>query len=49
MWEDSLTEGDSIHKQVGLGLMRELPDHGTLTKDGRKPGYNVSHALAFSL
>ena len=49
MWEGSSTEGDNIHKQVGLGWMRELPEHGTLTKHGRKPGYNVSHALAFSL
>ena len=45
----SSTEGDNIHKQVGLVWMRELPEHGTLTKQESKPGDNVSHVLSFSL
>ena len=41
MWEGSSTEGDNIHKQVGLGSIREIPEHGTLTKQESKPGDNV--------
>ena len=45
MWEGSSTEGDNIHKQVGLGWMRELPEHGTLTKQESKPVENVCSCI----
>ena len=41
MWEGSYIEGDNIHNQVGLAQMRELPEHGTLTKQESKPVDNV--------
>ena len=45
MWEGSSTEGDNIHKLVGLGCMRVLPAPGTLTKQDSKPGDNVCPRL----
>ena len=35
------TEGNIIHKQVGLGCMRELPEHWTLTAQESRPGDSV--------
>ena len=41
MCEGSSTEGDNIHKQEDMDWMRELPEHGTLTKQESNPEDNV--------
>ena len=33
--------GDNIYKQEGIDWIRELPEHGTVTKQEKKPGDNV--------
>ena len=41
MWEGSSTEGGRIPQQVGLGYIRELAEHETVTKQEGKAGNNV--------
>jgi hypothetical protein len=41
MWEGSSTEGGRIPKQVGLGYIRELDEHETVTKPEGKARNNV--------
>jgi hypothetical protein len=41
MWEGSSTEGGRIPKQEGLGYMRELAEHETVTKSEGKARNNV--------
>ena len=41
MWEESSIEGDWMPKQKGLGYIRELAEHETVTKQEGKVGNNV--------
>ena len=41
MWEGSSTDRDNVHKQVGLGWIRELPEHWILAKQKSKSGDNA--------
>ena len=38
--QSSSTEGNNICKLEGMDCIRELPEHGTLTKQESKPGDN---------
>ena len=40
MWEGSSTEGGRIPQQVGLGYIRELAEHETVTKQEGKARNN---------
>ena len=40
MWEGSSSEGGRIPKPVGLGYIRELAEHETVTKQEGKAGNN---------